>query len=254
MTLGPYRSVAVTLRGAGNIDVGGRVIGTGRTAAQTLFSPTGMRMTISIATTIEGRTDSGTAWAVITGDTEARDNGTDTVSVEPSYRALLAREFDALAPAARAKVITNLRALGSVATEELDVTNPGAIGEKTGSATIAGQTCDVYATGESSVCVMPRAPSVMLRFRAGEGAHELSATEVRIDGPVPADAFAYPRGKVVHRLGAEEAMGARSWSLDVYAEGNDGAEPPSLAALARFVVQYLSTADLGEEGEEPGGR
>jgi hypothetical protein len=247
--LGPYRSVSVTWRGAGNIEAGGRVLGSGRTTGRALFAPAAMRMSLTIATTIQGASDSGTAWAVISGDTEAADNGTDTVTVEPSFRALLAREFAALAPAARAKVLANLRALGSVAEDELDAA-PSAIGEKTGSATVAGQTCDVYTTGETSICVLPQAPAVMLRFRAGEGSYELVATEVRFNEPVPADAFAYPRGKAVQRLAAEDVMGERSWALEVYAEGNDGAEPPNLAALAKYVVRYLSTEDLGEAARE----
>lgn len=251
--LGPYRSVSVTWRGAGNIEVEGRVLGSGRTTGQALFTPTALRMSLIIATTVQGASDSGTTWAIVSGDTEAADNGTDTVTVEPSFRALLAREFAALTPAARAKVLDNLRVLGSVAEHELDAL-PSAFGEKTGSATVAGQSCDVYTTGETSTCVLPQAPAVTLRFRAGEGSYELVATEVRFNVPVPPDAFAYPRGKAVQRLAAEDVMGDRSWALEVYADGNDGAEPPTLAALATYVVRYLSTADLVEEsGEEPAG-
>ena len=250
--LGPYRSIAVTLQGGGNIEVNGRVLGSGRTTGLVLFAPAAMRMSLTIATTIQGTSDSGTAWAVISGDTEAADNGGDTVTVEPSFRVLLAREFEALAPAARAKVLANLRALGDVAEEELDA-HPSAFGEKTGSATVAGQTCDIYTTGERATCVLPQAPAVALRFRAGEGNYELAATEVRFNVPVPPDAFAYPRGKAVQRLTAEEVMGDRSWALEVYAEGNDGAEPPNFAALAKYVVRYLSTEDLGDAaGQEPG--
>jgi hypothetical protein len=248
IALGPYRSVSVTWEGAGNIEVNGRVLGTGRTAARGLFAPGAMRMTMTVATMIQGASHGGTAWAVVSGDTEAADNGTDTVTVEPSFRALLAREFEALAPAARAKVIANLRALGSVAEEELHA-HPGAFGEKTGSATVAGQSCDVYTAGETSVCVLPQAPAVMLRFRAGQGSYELAATEIRFNVAVPADAFTHPAGKVVQRLTAEDAMAERSWALDVYAEGNDGNEPPSLAALAKFVVRYLSTQELEAEPE-----
>lgn len=249
--LGPYRSVAVTWQGSGNIEAGGRVLGSGRTTGQSLFAPGAMRMTLTISTTIQGASTSGTVWAVVTGDTEASDNGTDTVTVEPSFRILLAREFDAIAPAARTKVLANLRSLGDVAEDELDAA-PSAFGEKTGSATVAGQSCDVYTSGERSTCVLPQAPAVMVRFRMGQG-QELVATEIRFNVPVPADAFAYPRGKRVMRLTAEEVMGDRSWALDVYAEGNDGAEPPSLAALAKYVMRYLSTADLSDPGEEPGG-
>jgi len=251
--LGPYRSVSVTWRGAGNIEVGGRVLGSGRTTGQALFAPGAMRTTLTIATTIQGKSDSGSAWSVVTGDTEARDNGSDTVTVEPSFRALLAREFDALAPGARAKVVANLRALGEVAADELDAL-PSATGEKTGSATIAGQSCDVYTTGETSICVLPQAPAVTLRFRTGQGSYELSAAEVRFNVAVPPDAFAYPRGKAIERLTSADVTGDRSWALEVYAEGNDGAEPPTLAALAKYVVRYLSTEDLGDaSGEEPGG-
>ncbi len=250
--LGSYRSVAVTWQGAGNIEVSGRVLGTGRTTGQLLFAPGAMRMTLTISTTIQGASTSGTVWGIVSGDTEARDNGTDTVTVEPSFRILLAREFDALAPGARAKVLANLRALGDVAEDELDAA-PSAFGEKTGSATVAGQSCDVYTSGERSTCVLPQAPAVMVRFRTGEG-YEVVATEIRFNVPVPADAFSYPRGKVVQRLTAEDVMGERSWALDVYAEGNDGAEPPSLAALAKYVMRYLSTEDLGDAaGEEPEG-
>lgn len=255
IALGPYRSVSVTWEGAGNIEADGRVLGSGRTTAQGLFAPGGMRMTMTVATTIQGASHGGTAWAVVSGDTESADNGTDTVTVEPSFRTLLAREFEALAPAARAKVIANLRVLGSVAEDELDA-HPGAFGEKTGTAMVAGQSCDVYVAGETSVCVLPQAPSVMLRFRAGEGSYELQATEVRFNVAIPQDAFGHPRGKVVQRLTAEDAMAQRSWALDMYAEGNDGNEPPSLAALAKFVVRYLSTADLeaDADGEPAEGR
>ena len=250
--LGPYRSVSVTWQGSGNIEAGGRVLGTGRTTGQALFAPGAMRMTLSIATTIQGASTSGTVWAVVTGDTEARDNGTDTVTVEPSFRILLGREFDALAAGARAKVLANLRALGDVAEDELDAA-PSAFGEKAGSATVAGQTCDVYTSGERSTCVLAQAPAVMVRFRTGEG-YEVVATEIRFNVPVPPDAFAYPRGKRVERLAGEDVMGERSWALEVYAEGNDGAEPPDLAALAKYVVRYLSTQDLGEDaGDEPAG-
>jgi len=251
--LGPYRSVSVTWQGAGNIEVNGRVLGSGRTTGRALFAPAGMRTSLTIATTIQGKTDSGTAWSVVTGVTEARDNGSDTVTVEPSFRVLLAREFDALAPGAKAKVLANLRALGDVAVDELDAL-PSATGEKTGSATVAGQSCDVYTSGGASTCVLPQAPAVMLRFRAGEGGYGLAATEVRFNVPVPPDAFAYPRGKLIERLTSEDVMGERSWALEVYAEGNDGAEPPTLAALAKYVVRYLSTEDLREaSGEEPAG-
>ena len=250
--LGSHRSVAVTWRGAGNIEMDGRVLGSGRTTAQALFTPRAVRMTLAIATTIQGRSDSGTAWSVAAGDTESSDNGTDTVTVEPSFRSLLAREFDALAPGARAKVLANLRAMGETAVDELDA-SASAAGEKTGSATVAGQPCDIYTTGETSICVLRQAPAVMLRFRAGGGSYELVASEIRFDVPVPADAFATPRGKVVERLTDEEVMGERGWALEVYAEGNDGNEPPSLAALAKFVMQYLATEDIqAEPEEEPG--
>ena len=251
--IGSYRSVSVTWQGAGNIEAGGRVLGSGRTTGQALFAPGAMRTTFTIATTIQGQSHGGTVWGVISGDTEARDNGTDTVTVEPSFRVLLGREFEALAPDARAKVLANLRALGGVAEDELDAM-PSAFGEKTGSATVAGQTCDVYTTGDQSTCVLPQAPAVMVRFRTGEGNYDLSATEIKFNVPVPPDAFAYPRGKRVERLTAEDVMGERRWALDAYAEGNDGAEPPDLATLAKYVVRYLSTADLSEDaGEEPGG-
>lgn len=249
--LGPYRSVSVTWQGAGNIEAGGRVLGSGRTTGQALYAPGAMRMTLTISTTIQGASTSGTVWAVVSGDTEAMDNGTDTVTVEPSFRILLGREFGALAAGARAKVLANLRALGDVAEDELDAA-PSAFGEKTGSATVAGQSCDVYTTGERSTCVLPQAPAVMVRSRTGES-YELVATEIRLNVPVPADAFAYPSGKRVVRLSAEDVMGDRRWALDVYAEGNDGTEPPSLAALAKYVMRYLSTADLSDPGEEPGG-
>jgi len=251
--LGPYRSVAVTWQGSGNIEVGGRVLGSGRTTGGALFAPGAMRTTLTIATTIQGASNSGTVWGVVSGDTEARDNGTDTVTVEPSFRVLLGREFAALASAAKAKVLANLRALGDVAEDDLDAM-PSAFGEKTGSATVAGQSCDIYTAGERSTCVLPQAPAVMLRFRAGEGGYELLATEVRFNVAVPPDAFAYPRGKRVERLTGEDTMGDRSWALGVYADGNNGAEPPSLAALAKYVVRYLSTEDLAEDsGEEPAG-
>jgi hypothetical protein len=250
--LGPYRSVSVTWQGSGNIEAGGRVLGTGRTTGQVLFAPGAMRMTLTISTTIQGTTAGGTVWGVVSGDTEARDNGTDTVTVEPSFRILLGREFDALAAGARAKVLANLRALGDVAEDELDAA-PSAFGEKTGSATVAGQSCDIYTSGERSTCVLPQAPAVMVRFRTGEG-YEVVATEIRFNVPVPPDAFAYPRGKRVERLTGEDVMGDRNWALEIYAEGNDGDEPPDLATLAKYVVRYLSTADLSEDsGEEPGG-
>jgi hypothetical protein len=208
--LGSHRSVAVTWRGAGNIEMDGRVLGSGRTTAQALFTPRAVRMTLAIATTIQGRSDSGTAWSVAAGDTESSDNGTDTVTVEPSFRSLLAREFDALAPGARAKVLANLRAMGDMAVDELDA-SASAAGEQTGSATVAGQPCDIYTTGETSICVLRQAPAVMLRFRAGDGSYELVASEIRFDVPVPADAFATPRGKVVERLTDDAVIGDRSW-------------------------------------------
>jgi hypothetical protein len=252
--LGSYRSVSVSWRGSGSIDVNGQVLGSGTTTAQALYTPTALRMTFSLASTIQGVTNSGSAWSVWSGDTESSDNGTDTISVEPSFRSLLAREFTALAAGAKAKVLANLRTLGEVAIEELDAA-PDAVGEKSGTATVAGQSCDVYNAGGGSVCVLSQAPSVMLRFRTGEASHELVATEVRFNVPVPSDAFANPRGKVVQRVAADEAMVDRGWALEVFAEGNDGAEPPNLAALARYVVQYLSTADLaGEPRGEPSGR
>ena len=250
--LGSHRSVAVTWRGAGNIEMDGRVLGSGRTTAQALFTPRAVRMTLAIATTIQGRSDSGTAWSVASGDTESSDNGTDTVTVEPSFRSLLAREFDALAPGARAKVVANLRAMGNIAVDELDAL-PSAAGEKAGSATVAGQACDIYTTGETSICVLRQAPAVMLRFRTGAGSYELVASEIRFDVPVPADAFTAPRGKVVLRLADEDVIRDRSWAVDLYAERNDGNEPPSFAALAKFVVNYLATEDVESEPEgEPG--
>jgi hypothetical protein len=251
--LGSYRSVSVSWRGSGSIDVNGQVV-TGTTTAQALYTPTALRMTVRMALTVQGVTNSDTAWSVWSGDTESSDNGSDTISVEPSFRNLLAREYSALAAGAKAKVLANLRELGEVAIDELDAA-PDAVGEKTGTATVAGQSCDIYNAGGGSVCVLSQAPSVMLRFRTGEASHELVATEVRFNVAVPADAFANPRGKVVQRIATDEAMVDRSWALEVFAEGNDGAEPPNLAALARYVVQYLSTADLaGEPREEPGGR
>ena len=252
--LGPYRSVSVTWKGSGNIEMNGSVMGSGSTSVQGLFTPTAVLMSMTMSATIQGSTTGGSVWSVSSADAESSDNGGDTVSVEPSFRALLAREFDALGAPARAKVLANLRALGEVAEDELDAP-PSATGKKTGSATVAGQTCDIYTTGDdASYCLLAQAPAVMLRFRSGEGGYELSATEVRFNVAVAANAFTPPAGKVVVRRSAAEVMEDRRWALDLYAERNDGSEPASLAALAKFVMQYLSTEDLEEEPEEePGG-
>jgi hypothetical protein len=252
--LGSYRSVAVVWKGAGNIEMDGRVLGSGSASGEGLFTPTAMRMSMTISATMQGTTTGGTVWSASSAETESSDNGGDTVTVEPSFRALLAREFDALGAAAREKVLANVRILGEVAADELDAA-PYATGEKTGSATIAGQRCDVFTTGEASYCLLSGAPAVMLRFAAAEGGYETSATEVRFNVAVPASAWAPPAGKVVVRRTAAEAMEDRRWAADLYAERNDGNEPPSLAALAKFVMRYLSTEDLEEEPEEePGAR
>lgn len=242
--LGPYRSVSVIWRGSGNFEFDGVDFGPVRTTGRALFVPGGMWMTVTMAYTIQGVSDSSTTWSVDTGDTQASDEGSERVTVEPSFRALLARQFDVLAPAAKAQVLANLQALGADAAEELDAI-PWSIGEKTGSATVAGQSCDVYTTGKGSICVLAQAPVVWLRFRGGS--LEETATEIHVDVPVPTDLFAYPNGKPVDRPTAENVMGDRSWALKMYAERYDGNKPSSLSALAKFVVQYLSTEDVKAE-------
>ncbi|MFL5402482.1 MAG: hypothetical protein ACJ8BF_06655 [Gemmatimonadales bacterium] len=170
----------------------------------------------------------------------------DEGEVSLNFRPLLAKEFEALDPAGKQRVLANLKLAQRFDEDELALP---LIGEKIGTQTIAGQRCDEYRAGKRVACVLPDAPAIPLRMTDTQGLTWV-AKKVTLNAPLSATLVTLPKGIRWKKKGdvehGELALGL--WRMKNPFE----TEPPAPPAVARFAIRYLASPQAaGELKQEP---
>lgn len=173
--------------------------------------------------------------------------------VSPTLRPHLAREYAALDAAGKARFKENVRLVFK--SSELSSSSDAdelimLVGDKTGSETIAGHKCDVYKRGKTTVCMLPQAPRVMLRWTDEKQGVSIVAKKITLNGPIPAAAGLLPKGVRWKKEPYDDA----DFILGIWSLKKPESDPAAVpgATLAKFAVGYLAspaaTAELREMG------
>lgn len=175
--------------------------------------------------------------------------GQSEAKVSPLLRPHLAREYAALGSQAKARFQANARLLAdSENSSDIDAFVT-LFGKKTGSETVAGHRCDVYQMGQKTACVVPGAPLVMLRWTDPKQGLSMVAKKVTLNAPVPAAKTILPKGAKWQREEADDAdFVTNIWQM------KKQTDPATVApsAMAKYVVNYLASAEAGRELREMG--
>jgi hypothetical protein len=109
---------------------------------------------------------------------------------------------------------------------------------KTGSETVAGHKCDVYKTKTVTVCVMPQAPGVMLRWASPKNGVDMVARKVTLNGPIPPAVTVLPEGLKWRKKAVDDADFMAQFAVRYLAtpEATTGFAPcrPTFRALTRL--------------------
>jgi hypothetical protein len=218
------------------------------------------RMVIKTATLVqvEAKKDTMTTLVVSAGDSQFTYNrlGSERGGGEVSriLRPHLAREYAGLDAAGKARFKENLKLANqlslsgaSEAIEELHTL----VGEKKGSETIGGHTCDVYQTKKATVCVLRGAPGVYLRWTDEERGSNVVAKKISLNQSVPPPTVFLPKGVRWKKTGydTDEAFYTELWGQKK--QSDPEAVPP--ATLAKFAVSYLASPGAAKELRESQG-
>jgi hypothetical protein len=169
--------------------------------------------------------------------------------VSPLLRPHLAREYAALASQAKARFQENARMLADADNSSDIDAFVTLFGKKTGSETVAGHRCDVYQTGQKTACVVPGAPLVMLRWTDPKQGLTMVAKKVTLNAPIPPATTILPKGVKYQPAEADDAdFVTKIWEMKKQADP----ATVSPAAMAKFVVNYLASAEAGRELREMG--
>ncbi|MGH7510478.1 MAG: hypothetical protein ACREMZ_13550 [Gemmatimonadales bacterium] len=212
---------------------------------------------------LAGKKDTMKTVVVASGDSQytylqmGPGRGDGEVSV--ILRRHLAREYATLDAAGKSRFRENLKLVGQSSMSDVSDEYITLTGEKKGSETIAGHKCDVYQREETTLCVMPQAPGVVLRSTDASTGLTLVAKKVTLNGPVPMAATLLPKGVRWKRQGYDdEEFAPAIWEFKKQSDSRKVAP----ATLAKFAVGYLASpgaaAELKEmdggigEADEPG--
>ncbi|MEA2725045.1 MAG: hypothetical protein QOH59_2816 [Gemmatimonadales bacterium] len=164
--------------------------------------------------------------------------------VSPLLRPHLAREYAGLNAAAKARFRENLKLAvqtGGSSDVEQYIT---LVGDKLGSETVAGHKCDVYKDRKVTMCVMPQAPGVILKWASEENGLDMVARKVTLNGPIPPAASVLPKGLKWRKKAVDDAdFITNVWMLKKQTDP-EGVPP---ATLAQFTVRYLATPEATAE-------
>ena len=194
-----------------------------------------------------GKKDTLGVLAVTTRDSQytiTSMQGKPDGEVSPILRPHLAREYAGLNAAAKGRFRENLKLAvqtGGSSDAEQYMT---LVGDKVGSETVAGHKCDVYKAKKVTVCVMPQAPGVMLKWASEENGVDMVARKVTLNGPIPPAASVLPKGLKWRKKAVDDADFINNvWMLKKQTDPE--AVPP--ATLAQFAVRYLATPEATAE-------
>jgi hypothetical protein len=203
---------------------------------------------------IAGKKDTMTSLMVSTGDSQytyikmGSERGEGEVS--RIMRRDLAREYAALDAGGKARFKENIKLVtqssGSSDAADQVITLAG---QKKGSETIAGHTCDVYQRGEVTACVLPQAPMVILRWTDGKQGTTAVAKKITLNKPVPTAAAFLPKGIRWKKTGYDhDEFVTEIWGRKK--QSDPETVPP--ATLAKFAVGYLASPQASQELKEQG--
>ena len=175
--------------------------------------------------------------------------GQAEAKVSPLLRPHLAREYAALGSQAKARFQENARMVAATDNSSDIDAFVTLFGKKTGSETIAGHRCDVYQLGQKTACVVPGAPLVMLRWTDPKQGMTMIAKKVTLNAPVPTAKTILPKGLKWQPDEADDAdFVINIWQMKKQTDPTT--VPPS--AMAKYVVNYLASAEAGRELREMG--
>jgi hypothetical protein len=210
-----------------------------------------MRMVLPIE--FGGKSDTVRTITATTGDSQyaysSMGSQGQQAEVSPLLRPHLAREYAALSSQGKARFRENVKLLADAgSSSDIDVFVT-LFGKKTGSETIAGHQCDVYQTGHKTACVIPGAPLVMLRWTDPKQGLTMIAKRVSLNAPVPPASTVLPKGVKWEQGEPDDADFITSvWEMKKQSDPST-AKP---AAIAKYVVHYLASADAAAELREMG--
>lgn len=204
---------------------------------------------------IEGKKDTMKTLVVTAGDSQFTytQSGSERGEGDLSriLRPHLAREYAALDGAGKARFTENLRLANQLslsgaaeAVEELYTL----VGEKKGSESIGGHTCDVYQTKKGTFCLMHGASGLVLRVNDEEHGYLAIAKKISLNQPVPAPTAVLPKGVRWKKSGydTDDAFYTEIWGRKK--QSDPEAVPP--ATLAKFAVSYLAGPRAAKELRE----
>jgi hypothetical protein len=166
-------------------------------------------------------------------------------SVNRSLRSFLAKEYDALDGAAKARLRENLKLTDAVEDDAFGM--PSFLGEKTGSQTIAGHRCDVYRAGKTTTCVLSQAVMIPLSMTDEQGLTWV-ATKVTLNGALPPATSVLPKGV---RWKKERDFEGGDFAVEIWTQKKE-TDPTSAtpAAIAQFAIRYLASPQAASELRE----
>jgi hypothetical protein len=200
-----------------------------------------------------GKKDTLRSLAITTRDSQYTYNslaGEGSAEVSPTLRPHLARAYAGLNAAAKARFQQNAKLAVETSGSSDNDRFITLIGQKVGSETIAGHRCDVYKTKQSSACVLPQSPMVMLRWKNDKDGTDMVARKVTLNGPIPPALAVLPKGLAWKKNPYDDADFIMNiWSLKKQSDPSTVPAP----ALTQFAVSYLASPQATTELREMGG-
>jgi hypothetical protein len=200
-----------------------------------------------------GKKDTLRSLVMTTRDSQYTYNslgGQKSAEVSPTLRPHLARAYAGLDAAAKARFQQNAKLAVQASGSSDDDRFITLVGQKAGSETIAGHRCDVYKTKQSTACVLPQAPMVMLRWHSDKDGVNMVARKVALNGPIPPALAMLPKGLAWKKNPYDDADFIMNiWSLKKQSDPSSVPAP----ALTQFAVGYLASAQAATELRDMGG-
>jgi len=172
-----------------------------------------------------GKTSTTESWSLTTTDSiYSADLVQQKGTVMSNPLPAMARAYDGLDRDGKRRLHSNMAEMTTLLARAFPIASMP-VGEKTGTRTIAGETCTDRTFGTFTVCDMTKAPGVPLQVSGSLLCvrYEQTATTVSLGAP-PADAFGTPAGIAWEPLRGQQ-------------------QPDS---VARAMVQYLASQELAD--------
>lgn len=155
---------------------------------------------------IMGRSEKSATWSLMTSDSMyTADLDKREGYVGPNLLPYYAKAYDALDGAGKRRFHDNVAEMGAMMSKVFDIKSFGAVGEKRGERTIAGEVCEDHVFGGFVTCSMKKAPQIALHTKGSVICFEMEQTATSVSLAAPgAEAFATPAGITFKRMPGTE--------------------------------------------------